>query len=55
VLARPDATGTTNGAALLAMGPDAAGLTIRDPAAVTPLAVDLAAYRAAWLRAAAAS
>jgi sugar (pentulose or hexulose) kinase len=55
VLARPDATGTTDGAALLAMGPDAAGLSIRDPAPVTPLAVDLAPYCAAWLKAAAAS
>jgi sugar (pentulose or hexulose) kinase len=55
VLARPDATGTTDGAALLAMRPDAAGLTIHDPAPVTPLPVDLAAYRAAWLKAAAAS
>jgi sugar (pentulose or hexulose) kinase len=55
VLARPDATGTTDGAALLAMGPNAAGLTIHDPAPVTPLPVDLAAYRAAWLRAATAS
>jgi sugar (pentulose or hexulose) kinase len=55
VLARPDATGTTDGAALLAMGPAAHGLTIRDPASVVPLATDLAAYCAAWLKAAAAS
>jgi sugar (pentulose or hexulose) kinase len=47
VIARPDATGTTEGAALLADGPEAKP-DLRDPPPVTPLAVDLAAYAAAW-------
>jgi sugar (pentulose or hexulose) kinase len=47
VIARPDATGTTEGAALLAEGPDAK-LELRDPPPVVPLGVDLSAYAAAW-------
>ena len=47
VIARPGATGTTEGAALLADGPEAKA-DLRDPPPVAPLAVDLAAYAAAW-------
>jgi sugar (pentulose or hexulose) kinase len=47
VIARPDATGTTEGAALLADGPEAKP-DLRDPPPIAPLAVDLAAYTAAW-------
>jgi sugar (pentulose or hexulose) kinase len=47
VIARPDATGTTDGAALLAFGPNAK-LTLRDGSAVRPLPIDLASYTASW-------
>ena len=47
VIARPDATGTTDGAALLADGPDARPDLV-DPPPVAPLPVDLAAYAAEW-------
>jgi sugar (pentulose or hexulose) kinase len=47
VLARPDATGTTDGAALLAYGPKAAApVAYGEP--VPPLGVDLHEYAAAW-------
>ncbi len=52
VIARPDATGTTEGAALLAAGPRAAPPPLDDPAPVAPLPIDLSAYAAAWRRAA---
>ena len=48
VTARADATGTTEGAALLADGPDGAGPGAPDPAPVSPLGIDLSAYAAAW-------
>ncbi len=51
VIARPDATGTTDGAALLAYGPDAAP-PIDYAAPVAPLAIDLGDYAAAWRAAA---
>jgi sugar (pentulose or hexulose) kinase len=47
VIARPDATGTTEGAALLAERPDTKP-ELRDPPPVAPLGVDLKAYAAAW-------
>lgn len=47
VIARPDATGTTEGAALLAEGPDAKP-DLNDAPPVAPLGVDLAAYAAEW-------
>jgi sugar (pentulose or hexulose) kinase len=50
VIARPDATGTTDGAALLAYGPQAAPVAYAPP--VSPLTVDLSAYAAAWRAAA---
>jgi sugar (pentulose or hexulose) kinase len=47
VIARPDATGTTGGAALLASGPE--GFVKRAEAApAAPLALDIGAYAAAW-------
>jgi sugar (pentulose or hexulose) kinase len=46
VLARPDAAGTTLGAALLALGGKAAPVAEMDRA--EPIAVDLAAYAAEW-------
>ncbi len=48
VIARTDATGTTEGAALLADGPDGAGPGIPDAPAAPPLAVDITAYVSAW-------
>jgi sugar (pentulose or hexulose) kinase len=47
VVARPDATGTTDGAALLALGPSARP-DLQDRPAVEPLAIDLSAYAATW-------
>jgi sugar (pentulose or hexulose) kinase len=47
VIARPDATGTTDGAALLALGPSARP-DLQDRPAVEPLAIDLSAYAATW-------
>jgi sugar (pentulose or hexulose) kinase len=47
VIARPDATGTTEGAALLADGPDAKP-ELCDPPPAAPLGVDLTDYAAAW-------
>ncbi len=49
VLAEPDATGTVDGAALLADGP-AAAPKLKDAPPVAPLAADLAAYAGAWQR-----
>ena len=47
VIARPDATGTTEGAALLALGPDARpGAGVDTPA--PPLDVDISAYARTW-------
>jgi sugar (pentulose or hexulose) kinase len=51
VLARPDATGTTDGAALLAYGPDAA-VPIAYGEPVQPLAVDIREYAVTWRAAA---
>jgi len=48
VLARPDATGTTGGAALLARGPNAAPPGLPDPESVIPLGHDLSAYAREW-------
>jgi sugar (pentulose or hexulose) kinase len=48
VIARLDATGTTEGAALLATGPEGAGPGLPDPPPAPPLAVDISAYAAAW-------
>ncbi|SHF13207.1 Sugar (pentulose or hexulose) kinase [Kaistia soli DSM 19436] len=48
VIARADATGTTEGAALLADGPDGAGPGAPDAPPTAPLAVDIALYVAAW-------
>lgn len=48
VIARADATGTTEGAALLATGPEGAGPGQPDPEPAKPLARDVAAYVAAW-------
>ena len=47
VLVEPDATGTVDGAALLAGGPDAAQKP-KDAPPVAPLAIDLAPYAEAW-------
>jgi sugar (pentulose or hexulose) kinase len=47
VIARPDATGTTDGAALLAFGPHSRP-DLRDQPVVKPLAIDLSAYAARW-------
>ncbi|CAN5160692.1 FGGY-family carbohydrate kinase [soil metagenome] len=47
VIAEPDATGTTSGAALLAFGPDVRIVTA-DPPPIEPLAIDLAGYAAQW-------
>jgi sugar (pentulose or hexulose) kinase len=47
LLAEPDATGTVDGAALLAEGPDAR-LEPKDAPAVAPLAISLTAYAEAW-------
>jgi len=51
VIARPDATGTTDGAALLAFGPDAAP-PIDYAAPVAPLTIELREYAAGWRAAA---
>lgn len=51
VIARADATGTTEGAALLATGPEGAGPGLPDPAAAPPLARDVGAYADAWRKA----
>ena len=48
VIARTDATGTTGGAALLALGPDAPPAGPEDPPPTPPLAVDLSSYAARW-------
>lgn len=48
VIARTDATGTTEGAALLADGPEGAGPGLPDGAPIEPLAIDLSAYATAW-------
>lgn len=48
VLARPDATGTTGGAALLAHGPDAAPPGLPDPDPINPLDRDLSGYALEW-------
>ncbi len=47
VVAEPDATGTVDGATLLAFGPDAK-LPPREAPAVAPLACDLTPYAEAW-------
>jgi sugar (pentulose or hexulose) kinase len=47
VIVRPDATGTTDGAALLAFGPRVRP-DLRDRPAVKPLAIDLLPYAATW-------
>jgi sugar (pentulose or hexulose) kinase len=48
VIAWPDATGTTDGAALLALGPAARPETHSDPAPAKPLEIDIAGYAARW-------
>ncbi len=48
VIGRPDATGTTEGAALLADGPEHARPSAADPAPAVPLGGHFAAYAAAW-------
>mgnify|MGYP001048334653 CR=1 FL=1 len=48
VIGRPDATGTTEGAALLADGPDHPHAAAPDPAPAEPLGGDFAAYAALW-------
>ncbi|HVY19742.1 MAG TPA: hypothetical protein VHA70_06630 [Bauldia sp.] len=48
VLARPDATGTTEGAALLALGADAKPAHGDDPEPAMPLDIDLGAYARVW-------
>ena len=48
VIARPDATGTTDGAALLALGPAARPEAHLDPAPAAPLEINLSAYAAKW-------
>jgi sugar (pentulose or hexulose) kinase len=47
VVARPDATGTTDGAALLAAGASAE-LGLPDAPSIKPLDIDLSAYAAIW-------
>lgn len=53
VIGRPDATGTTEGAALLADGPDRPHAASPDPAPATLLGGDFPAYAALWREAAA--
>jgi sugar (pentulose or hexulose) kinase len=53
VIGRPDATGTTEGAALLADGPEGA-VALADPPPATPLGAGFADYAAAWRAAAGA-
>jgi hypothetical protein len=48
VIAWPGATGTTDGAALLAAGPNAKPTRLADPSPVTPLEIDLSAYAVEW-------
>jgi sugar (pentulose or hexulose) kinase len=48
VIARADATGTTEGAALLATGPEGVSPGLPDPEPAPPLAHDVTAYVAAW-------
>ena len=48
VIARPDATGTTEGAALLADGPVSSRRASPDPAPAEPLGSGFAAYAAQW-------
>ena len=48
VLARPDATGTIGGAALLALGPNALPPRADDPDPVVPIEVDLSVYARDW-------
>ncbi|MCX5577984.1 FGGY-family carbohydrate kinase [Kaistia terrae] len=48
VIARTDATGTTEGAALLAQGPEGAGPGLPDPEPAPPLGHDLTAYAEVW-------
>ncbi|MCX5515592.1 hypothetical protein C3941_06925 [Kaistia algarum] len=48
VVARTDATGTTEGAALLADGPEGAGPGLPDGDPIAPLATDIAGYATAW-------
>jgi sugar (pentulose or hexulose) kinase len=50
VIARSDATGTTDGAALLAIGPDAELLERADPPPIAPLEIDLGAWADEWHR-----
>ena len=50
VIARPDATGTTEGAALLAFGPEARRAPAPDLPPVAPLAIDLGPYAREWQR-----
>ncbi|SHF13256.1 Sugar (pentulose or hexulose) kinase [Kaistia soli DSM 19436] len=52
VIGRPDATGTTEGAALLADGPEHARRGAADPAPAVPLGGGFPAYAAAWRTAA---
>jgi sugar (pentulose or hexulose) kinase len=52
VIARPDATGTTDGAAVLAFGGKAPPGVHADPAPVEPLEESLDGYAAAWREAA---
>jgi len=52
VIGRPDATGTTEGAALLADGPDSSHRAAADTAPTEPLGGDFAAYAALWKSAA---
>jgi sugar (pentulose or hexulose) kinase len=47
VIARPDATGTTAGAALLAYGPEVR-VAAADPPPERPLDVDVSGYAAEW-------
>jgi sugar (pentulose or hexulose) kinase len=48
VIARTDATGTTEGAALLAQGPEGVGPGMPDPAPAQPFGHDLTAYAEVW-------
>jgi sugar (pentulose or hexulose) kinase len=48
VIGWPGATGTTDGAALLAAGLNAKPTRLADPSPVTPLEIDLSAYAVEW-------
>ncbi|MEJ0096991.1 MAG: FGGY-family carbohydrate kinase [Bauldia sp.] len=50
IIARPDATGTTEGAALLAFGLDVTPMTASDPVPVAALPIDLGGYAREWQR-----